>query len=276
VLRNQPSHRDAGFWAVKTPGIILDEIDETDRAVRLLGEDIAAVLREPLTAQQRVFLNHWRAFVAEWREFVDSHTSWYERMWRSAYDQAIDFRERVQRYRRWLEELTGGVTIPVTATSSRNGEGPRNASFWAIKTPGVILDEINTTDTNVRALDRDVTDQLHEPLAAAQRAFVDEWRAFVAEWREFVDSHTHWYDRMWRGSYDKAIELRESVVGWRKRFEQLGGKATAPPPFIPDDGDNGGKPSPISGNWKTILLVAGLGAGALILFRTLRETRAAA
>jgi len=166
-----------------------------------------------------------------------------------------------------IGSLAGDALI---ATAFRNGASHRNASWWAIKTPGVILEEINTTDTAVNALGRDIADTFHEPLAAQQRAFVDQWKAFAAEWKEFVDSHTHWYDRMWRGSYDKAIEFREGVLKWRKRFEELGGKPTAPPPIMPPDD---GKPHPESGPWKSILLVAGIGAAALILPEVLRTFR---
>lgn len=171
-----------------------------------------------------------------------------------------------------IGSLAGDALI---ATAFRNGASRRNASWWAVKTPGVILDEINTTDTAVNALGRDIADTFHEPLSVQQRAFIDQWKAFTAEWREFVDSHTHWYDRMWRGSYDKAIEFRERVLGWRKRFEELGGKPTAPLPVMPSDD---GKPSQ-SGPWKSILLVAGIGAAALILpevVRTFRGRRAEA
>ena len=170
-----------------------------------------------------------------------------------------------------IGSLAGDALI---ATAFRNAGGYRNASWWAVKTPGVILDEINTTDTAIQGLGRDITDLFHEPLSGPQRAFVDQWKAFTAEWKEFVDSHTHWYDRMWRGSYDKAIEFRERVLGWRKRFEQLGGKPTAPPPVMPPDD---GKPDPERGPWKSILLVAGIGAAALILpevIRTFRGRRA--
>jgi hypothetical protein len=155
------------------------------------------------------------------------------------------------------------------STAFRNAGSHRNASWWAVKTPGVILDEIHTTDTAVNALGRDIADTFHEPLAV-QRAFVDQWKAFTAEWKEFVDSHTHWYDRMWRGSYDKAIEFRAQVLGWRNRFEQLGGKPTAPPPIMPPDD---GKPHPESGPWNSILLVAGIGAAALILPEVIRTFR---
>jgi len=170
-----------------------------------------------------------------------------------------------------IGSLAGDALI---ATAFRNGAGHRNASWWAVKTPGVILDEISTTDTAVRGLDRDIADAFHEPLSVQQRGFLDQWKAFAGEWKDFVDSHTHWYDRMWRGSYDKAIEFRERVLGWRKRFEELGGKPTAPPPVMPPDD---GKPKPDSGPWKSILLVAGIGTAALILpevVRTFRGRRA--
>jgi hypothetical protein len=165
-----------------------------------------------------------------------------------------------------IGSLAGDALI---ATAFRNAGGYRNASWWAVKTPGVILDEINTTDTAIRGLDRDVADAFREPLATPQRAFVDQWKSFVAEWRAFVGDHEHWYDRMWRGSYDKAIEFRERVLGWRQRFEALGGKPTAPPPVMP--ADDGKKPD--SGPWKSILLVAGIGAAALILPEVVRTFR---
>jgi hypothetical protein len=298
------NQRNASFWAVKTPGIILDEINTTDAAVRALGRDISDTFHEPLSARQRAFVQQWAEFAREWQEFVERHTSWYERMWRGAYDQAIEFRERVLGWRTWFELLGGrpsspppvmpddrrttastaspgrnaGLDLPVDslagdaliATAFRNAGNERNASFWAIKTPGVILDEINTTDTAVRALGRDISDTLHEPLSVQQRAFVAQWADFVREWTAFVDGHEHWYQRMWRGSYDKAIEFRERVLGWRKRFEEIGGTPTAPPPVMPpDDGTSG----PGSGPWKSILLVAGIGAAALILPEVLRTFR---
>jgi hypothetical protein len=170
-----------------------------------------------------------------------------------------------------IGSLAGDALI---ASALRNRASHRNASWGAFKTPGVILDEINTTDTAVNGLGRDIADTFQEPLSVQQRAFLDQWNAFTAEWREFVASHTHWYDRMWRGSYDKAIEFREGVLKWRHRFEEMGGKPTAPAPIIPADD---GKPHPESGPWRSILLVAGIGAAALILpevIRTFRGRRA--
>lgn len=134
---------------------------------------------------------------------------------------------------------------------------PRNASFFAVKTPGVIADEIATTGTEIQALDRDITRTFAEPRDAQQRMFVVQWRAFVSEWDKFVVEHKSWVDRLWGGTYDKAIEFRQRAIEWRRRFEGLGGEPTAPPPTMPPEG------SAIP--WKPILAVAGVGAAALIV-----------
>jgi hypothetical protein len=215
-----------------------------------------------------------------------------------------------------IGSLAGDVLI---STAFRNAAAHRNASSWAVKTPGVILDEINTTDNAIRALGNDIWDTFRESFETQQRlaearferergrkpyvgaegnpkadlaqvyawmqpvptqadieaksyrgTFADQWGAFTREWGEFVASHTHWYDRMWRGAYDKAIEFRERALQWRERFQQLGGKPTAPAPVLPPDR---GEPLGQSGPWKSILLVAGLGAAALILPEVLRTFR---
>jgi hypothetical protein len=194
----------------------------------------------------------------------------------------------------------------------RNSSGLRNASFWAVKTPGVIADEIQTTDTDIRALDSDISSEFRDGFAAQLRRaeqrfeqergkkpaagdyaqvyawmapvpeqvdvdhksyhgqFVSQWEAFVKEWRDFVGSHEHWYQRMWKGSYDKAIEFRERAVGWRNQFQRLGGRPTTPEPVVPVE-----EPVP----WKPIVLIAGLGAAALVLpelLRSFRSSRATA
>ena len=212
-----------------------------------------------------------------------------------------------------IGSLAGDALISM---AFRNAAAHRNASFWAVKTPGVILDEIHTTDNAIRALGKDIWDTFREAFEAQQRlaearferdrgrkpyvgaegnpkadlaevyawmqpvptqadiaaksyqgAFADQWGEFTREWGEFVASHTHWYERMWRGAYDKAIEFRARALQWRERFQQLGGKPTAPAPVVPPDR---GEPS---GPWKSILLVAGLGAAALILPEVLRTFR---
>lgn len=215
-----------------------------------------------------------------------------------------------------IGSLAGDALI---STAFRNSAAHRNASFWAVKTPGVILDEINTTDNAIRALGKDIWATFRESFETQQRlaetrferergrkpyvgvegnpkadlaqvyawmqpvpgqadidaksyqgAFADQWGTFTREWGEFVASHTHWYDRMWRGAYDKAIEFRERALLWREKFQKLGGTPTAPAPVLPPDR---GEPIGQSGPWKSILLVAGLGAAALILPEVLRTFR---
>ena len=200
--------------------------------------------------------------------------------------------------------------------STGSGTAPRNAGWWSVKTPGVIQDEINTTDNAIRALGADIDATFRRPfeqqLAQAsariakqvghkpsvgrdagssdaaqvyawmspvptaadiehksyQGAFVYQWGEFEKEWEGFVGSHEHWYDRMWKGDYDKAVEFRERAIKWREQFQQLGGKPTSPTPTLPpNDG-----PVP----WKSIITVAGIGAAALVvpeLLRTMRSGR---
>ncbi len=100
-----------------------------------------------------------------------------------------------------------------------------------------------------------------------QGAFVYQWGEFEKEWDGFLGGHEHWYERMWKGDYDKVIEFRERTIKWREQFQQLGGQPTSPTPTLPADG-----PVP----WKSIITVAGIGAAAFIvpeLLRTLRSGR---
>jgi len=165
------------------------------------------------------------------------------------------------------------------------GDGPRNASWWAVKTPGVIWEEIQITDKDVRALGRDVyatfrrpweeqydlarerfkTERGRSPGVGAssdpktewalvyswmnppplpedvrfktyQGAFVHSWGEFEREWEGFKGGHSKWHQRMWRGSYDQALDYRKRVVQWRQKFEGLGGTPSAPVPHIPKEG----------------------------------------
>ena len=101
-----------------------------------------------------------------------------------------------------------------------------------------------------------------------QGTFVFQWGEFEKEWDAFLAQNTHWYDRMWKGDYDKAIEFRERVVKWREEFQKLGGTPTTPAPTMPPD------EGPVP--WKSIITIAGIGAAAFIvpeLLRTVRSPR---
>jgi hypothetical protein len=190
----------------------------------------------------------------------------------------------------------------------------RNASWWAIKTPGVIWDEMMTTQNEIYSLGRDIYATFRRPfeeqqaLALArfektygrkagvgredidpeadfaqvyawmdprptrediefksyQGGFVGNWGAFEKEWDDFTGSHNAWYKRMWKGDYDKAIEFRERAVKWRDEFKQLGGRPTTPVPTLPED---------VGIPWRSIIMVAGIGAAALIVPEALRTLR---
>jgi len=194
--------------------------------------------------------------------------------------------------------------------SSAMSMGIRNASWWAIKTPGVILDEMRAAKSEIEALGRDVYAMFRRPfeqqLALAttqfvakfkrppgvgraarddddrvvrsmmkpeptdadwehksyQGLFVFQWGAFEHEFADFWAAHADsWTDRMWRGSYDKAVEFRQRALAWRDTFIAAGGHPTTPAPkppretLLPDIGDS----------WKTIALVGGISIGALFL-----------
>jgi hypothetical protein len=193
----------------------------------------------------------------------------------------------------------------------------RNASWLGIKTPGVIRDEMMTTDSEIRALGTDIANTFRRPFEAQQAkaearfekeygrkpgvgrdsdpsrdyaqvyawmdpvptasdiehksyqgTFVYQWGEFEKEWDAFLASHKHWYDRMWKGDYDKAIEFRERVVKWREQFQKLGGTPTTPTPTLPPD------EGPVP--WKSIITVAGIGAAAFIVpevLCTMRSSR---
>lgn len=198
------------------------------------------------------------------------------------------------------------------AAAFRNAD-ERNASWFAIKTPGVIWDEMMTTRSEMRALGTDIANTFRRPFEQQQTiaearfekqfgrkpgvgrqaqdndyaqvyawmvpvpravdiehksyqgVFVYQWGEFEKEFDQFLAENDRWYQRMWKGDYDKAIEFRERAIKWREQFQKLGGVPTTPMPTLPpDDG-----PVP----WKSILMIAGIGAAALIVPEVLRTVR---
>jgi hypothetical protein len=195
----------------------------------------------------------------------------------------------------------------------------RGASWWSVKTPGVILDEMNAAKNEVESLGRDIYATFRRPfeaqLAAAeerffktygrkpgvgraaqdtdyqivhswmqpvptandlnnvsyQGQFVYQWGEFEREFGNFYAAHAHsWTDRMWRGTYDKAVEYRQRAADWRKRFEEIGGKPTTPAPKPPTEHF---LPPGFSISWKPIAVIGGIAAAALIVPAAIRASR---
>jgi len=104
-----------------------------------------------------------------------------------------------------------------------------------------------------------------------QGQFVYQWGEFEREFGNFWAAHADsWTDRVWRGVYDQAVEYRQRVDDWRKRFEQIGGKPTTPPPKPPTEHL---LPPEFSMSWKKIAVVGGIAAGALIIPAAIRASR---
>lgn len=202
------------------------------------------------------------------------------------------------------------AALAYAAARSPTAHAPRDASFWAIKTPGVILDEMRAAKSELESLGRDIYATFRRPFeaqlgAAEQRfektygrkagvgraarddddqtvrsfmvpaptdidwqrksyqgAFVHQWGELEREFSDFWAEHAHsWTDRMWRATYDKAVEYRTRALAWRKRFIELGGQPTAPAPTPPTEEILPG----VSMAWRTIALVGGIALGALVL-----------
>ncbi|MBA3458421.1 MAG: hypothetical protein H0T46_00550, partial [Deltaproteobacteria bacterium] len=131
--------------------------------------------------------------------------------------------------------------------------------------PGVGKDAGANDDAEVHAAMTPVPTAADLEHMSYQGAFVFQWGEFEKEWDEFRAQHGHWYERMWKGDYDKVIEFRERTIKWREQFQKLGGTPTTPIPTLPPD------EGPVP--WKSILMIAGLGAAALIVPEVLRTVR---
>ncbi len=154
-------HRDASFWAIKTPGVILDEMRAAKTDIEALGRDISDTFRRPFETQlasatqqfvrtygrrpgvgraarddddqvvrslmqpnptdadwehksyQGSFVYQWKEFEREFGDFWAAHAhTWTDRMWRGAYDQAVEFRRRALAWRQSFMAFGGQPTSP--------------------------------------------------------------------------------------------------------------------------------------------------------------------
>jgi len=227
----------------------------------------------------------------------------------------------------WLHgtRSTAVDPAPSLATWARlrydpGGDGPRNVAWLGIKTPGVILNEMNITEVDVRALGRDVYATFRRPWEvqfeqargrfkrergrepgigndsdpkaefaqvyawmdppstaedsrwkAYQGPFVHAWGEFERSWEAFYEENKGAWARMWRGTFDQALDFRRRVQDWRQKFEALGGAPSAPAPHIPDE------TSPLGDiPWRSIVVAAGgIAAGVLVLPPVIRAMRKA-
>ena len=153
--------RNASWWAVKTPGVIKEEMNITHQDVTAIGRDIRAAFRRPFEAEldkaiarfktergrapgigrdsdpkaewatvygwmqpppgaediqwktyRGAFVHSWGEFEREWLGFYAGHEKWHQRMWRGAYDQALDYRKRAKAWREKFQAMGGTPSAP--------------------------------------------------------------------------------------------------------------------------------------------------------------------
>jgi len=98
-----------------------------------------------------------------------------------------------------------------------------------LKTPGAILDEMETVERIVRQLDEDVR------ASPVSETFKKRWRAFADEWAKFYREHRGWWDRAWYSVYEKTRDFRRRAEAWRVALLDAGGKTSLPADKIDDD-----------------------------------------
>ena len=98
------------------------------------------------------------------------------------------------------------------------------------KTPGAILDEMETVDRIVRQLDEDVR------RSPVPDDFKRRWRAFVDEWERFYAEHRSWWGRAWYSVYEKTRDFRKRAEAWRVALLAAGGRTSLPADKIDDNG----------------------------------------
>ena len=153
--------RNASWWAVKTPGVIKEEMNITNQDVMAIGRDIRAAFRGPFESEleramarfkaergrapgvgrdsdpaaewatvygwmqppptaedirwksyRGAFVHSWGEFEREWEGFYNGHERWHQRMWRGAYDQALDYRKRAKAWREQFQAMGGTPSAP--------------------------------------------------------------------------------------------------------------------------------------------------------------------
>lgn len=123
-----------------------------------------------------------------------------------------------------------------------------------VRMPGAIRDEILSIGVAFKTLDREI--QARRAKLSPQ--WLAGWQDFRAAWERFAADHQSWLSNAWYASYQKAVEYRQRLDGWRKGLESATGQPikiptlSAQPLDVPSSG--GGI------NWKTVLYV-GLGIG---------------
>lgn len=100
-------------------------------------------------------------------------------------------------------------------------------SGFEIRTPSMVLAEMQTVDGMIQTLAEDITAKL-----SSDDPTVKAFALFFTEWKTFFDSNksgpSAWLSRGTTGTYNKVQEYRGRALDWRKVIESKGISTTGP------------------------------------------------
>ena len=90
---------------VVMPAAIQDEIKTVEGAFATLNRAIrAAQSRGQVPAD---FAAAWTLFYGDWQNFRSAHGRWVDNLWYASYEKTLEFRQRLDEWRKKFEEVTG-------------------------------------------------------------------------------------------------------------------------------------------------------------------------
>lgn len=93
---------------VQMPRAQQDEIASIAAAFKTLDREIQG-RRAQL---QPAWVKGWDDFRDSWQTFAQGHSTWLSNVWYASYQKAIEYRQRLDDWRRRLEALTGPLSVP--------------------------------------------------------------------------------------------------------------------------------------------------------------------
>lgn len=118
--RRRAVYGDLGA-AVVMPAAIQAEIQTVESGFAVLNRAIrAAQSRGQVTAD---FAAGWTLFYGDWQNFRSAHGRWVDNLWYASYEKTLEYRQRLDDWRKKFEEVTGK---PLGFPTAGAAAGPRD------------------------------------------------------------------------------------------------------------------------------------------------------
>lgn len=127
-----------------------------------------------------------------------------------------------------------------------------------VSTPGLIEDEINKLDIDVKSVDRDIyrwldehgafptsietgtregpiTEPIPDDVKPQLRFYEGAWSEFLRGWDDFRTDKSSWINRLWGYNYDAVQDWRRKLLAMRASWESIGIDFVGPLPEPPKD-----------------------------------------